>query len=302
MAGERKVVLITRRTRYEDLLRQYNTEAQARFVIESRGLDFAEYVAEHSDYSRVLKGVTQLLQGLIRVQCLERTYLPNYLFAEDDIVVVVGQDGLVANTLKYVRNPVIAVNPDPARNAGLLLPFLPDDVLKVIQAALKGSLTVQNISMAEARFADGQRLLAVNDLFIGPALQISARYRLDFAGQSEAQSSSGLIVSTGLGSSGWLTSVLVGAAKLSGNAPVKAQLAWDADCLKFVVREPFPSPVSGVSLVQGDIGRQQTLRITSQMPVHGVVFSDGMLDDCIAFNSGAVVQVAVAAEQGQLVV
>lgn len=37
-----------------------------------------------------------------RLQRLDRGFLPNFLFPPDSLVVVVGQDGLVANTLKYL--------------------------------------------------------------------------------------------------------------------------------------------------------------------------------------------------------
>ena len=58
------------------------------------------------------------------VKKIDRTFLPNFDFGRCVLVVVIGQDGLVANTAKYVGDlPIVAVNPDPARNDGVLLPF-----------------------------------------------------------------------------------------------------------------------------------------------------------------------------------
>lgn len=52
---------------------------------------------------------------------IDRSLLPNFLFGDDDIVVAIGQDGLVANTLKYLTEQVlIGVNPDPHRWDGIL--------------------------------------------------------------------------------------------------------------------------------------------------------------------------------------
>src|SRR6266700_6241111 len=52
------------------------------------------------------------------------TLLPNFVFGPEDIVVALGQDGLVANTLKYLNGqPLVGVNPDPRRYDGQLLPF-----------------------------------------------------------------------------------------------------------------------------------------------------------------------------------
>ena len=45
--------------------------------------------------------------------CWSAATCPTTASVREDIVVVVGQDGLVANTLKYLQGqPVIAVNPD----------------------------------------------------------------------------------------------------------------------------------------------------------------------------------------------
>ena len=44
--------------------------------------------------------------------------------SEGGSVVTLGQDGLVANTAKYVgAQPIVAVNPEPGRFDGILLPF-----------------------------------------------------------------------------------------------------------------------------------------------------------------------------------
>src|SRR5437588_627039 len=78
--------------------------------------------------------------------------------------------------------------------------------------AVHGVFRLRNVSMARAQLNDGQTLYAVNDLFIGQRTHVSARYRLSFQDRGEDHSSSGIIVSTGAGSTGWLRSVLTGAA------------------------------------------------------------------------------------------
>ena len=60
----------------------------------------------------------------IRIQWIERAFLPTFTFGALDVVVVLGQDGLVVNAAKYLDGqPVIALNPDPERVDGVLLPF-----------------------------------------------------------------------------------------------------------------------------------------------------------------------------------
>ena len=105
----------------------------------------------------------------------------------------------------------------------------------------------KSITFAEAKTNDGQRLLGVNDLFIGPKSHTSARYALQWHGQQEEQSSSGIIVSTGFGSSGWFKSILAGAIGVTGQQshPLANGFEWQAKKLYFTVREPFPSRTSG---------------------------------------------------------
>ncbi len=49
---------------------------------------------------------------------------------------------------------------------------------------------------------DGQVMYGVNDLYIGQRTHISSRYQIQIGGNSEFQSSSGVIISTGLGATG----------------------------------------------------------------------------------------------------
>ena len=307
--SERKIIVITRRTRLDDLLYRHNTIEQARFYVERLGADFDDYVLEDKTYKDALNLTESILSVIGRVQLLERSFLPNFVFGDKDLVIVIGQDGLVANTLKYVPGrPVIAINPDPGRYDGVLLPFRAEDMKSVILDVIGDKRVKKEITMAKASLSDGQSLLAVNDLFIGPERHTSARYRISIDDISEDQSSSGIIISTGLGSTGWLKSILTGATEVVrslGNeikdaGPVEG-FSWDSDSLFYSVREPFPSNTTGTTLTFGEI-TNQSFTITSAMPNEGVIFSDGLLDDAINFNSGVSATVTAADEKGLLVI
>ena len=307
---ELRIVLIHRRTRLADLIARHNTLDQARFYVERLGGDFADYVREDARYRAVLTQAEQALRARGRVQPLERGFLPNYLFGRDDLVVVVGQDGLVANTLKYLDGQaVIAVNPDPSRFAGVLLPFAVEDLPAIVPEARAGTRPIRDLAMAEARLSDGQRLLAVNDLFLGPRRHTTAAYVLQHGERSEAQWSSGLIVSTGLGATGWLGSILAGAAALGGALgqdldprPLTKGLTWDSRHLLFAVREPYAGTAGRTELVYGRVDARTPLVLESRMAEEGVIFSDGMLDDALPFNAGTRAEVRVADGVGRLVV
>jgi len=134
---------------------------------------------------------------------------------------------------------------------------------------------------------------------------VSARYAVHAGGRAENQSSSGIIVSTGLGSTGWMKSVFAGAAGISGRditTENAGQFPWDADHLCYLVREPFPSRTTGTSLICGKITESQPLLLESHMAGNGVIFSDGIEKDFLSFNAGMNATVGVADKCGHLVV
>jgi Predicted sugar kinase len=307
---ENKVIIIRRKTRLEELITRFNTVSQAKFYIEHLGADFSDYVIENEKYKRAVSEAYSELESLGRVQVVDREYIPNFIFGENDIVVAIGQDGLVANTLKYLTGQLLmGVNPDPGRWDGVLLPFRVSDLKLAVQDVFKNRRQVKEISMAKAALNDGQVIYAVNDLFIGQKSHVSSRYFIEVEGSIEQQSSSGIIVSTGLGSTGWLKSILTGAANIVSsmsdrriNIGQDKKLSWDADYLYYSVREPFPSKNSKANLVFGKVTKNSHLRITSQMPDNGVIFSDGIESDYLQFNSGVEATISVAEKKGHLVV
>jgi len=325
---DKKIVLVTRPTRLAELVIRFNTVSQARFYVEHQGADFSDYLREDETYHRALRETQTALEHVGRVQVVDRAFLPNFVFAPDDTVVTLGQDGLVANTLKYLNGqPVVGVNPDPERWDGRLLPFRIGDLAKVMPEVVGHKRRTRSVTMAKAALNNGQNLYGVNDLVIGPKAHCSARYLIRSGEASETQSSSGVIVSTGLGSTGWLKSLLTGAAAITQSAGsevtrqataqrfthagqkehgklrlnVKAEFAWDADYLCFTVREPFPTKTTGASLVFGRVTPESPLILESRMAENGVIFSDGIEKDFLEFNSGTQAVIGVAERKGALV-
>lgn len=308
MSTPRKVILVTRPTRLQVLLEQHHTLGQARFYLEHLGASIADYVQENQAYAASLAVVMGSLQAWGRYQVLDRAHLPNFLFAADDIVVTLGQDGLVANTLKYLSGqPLLGVNPEPQRWDGVLLPFEAAQLASVLPAVAGDQRALSAVTLAEARLSDGQTLRAVNDVFIGPRSHTSALYDLEHRDRTERQSSSGLIVATGLGSTAWMKSVVTGslgiAQAMGGGAGAQAYrpTPWDADHLTFAVREPFGSRQSATQLVYGRIDAQAPLVVRSRMAEGGIIFSDGMEADHLAFTAGMEARIGVCEQQGWLV-
>jgi len=284
-----KIVLVTRPTRVAELKRRFSTRTQAKFYVSHLGQDFSDYEREDELYELAVRDAQQTLDGLGRVQVIDRSFLPNFVFGPQDIVVVLGQDGLVANTVKYLNEqPVIGVNPDPGRWDGQLLPFQLPDLEKVMPEVLQRRRPTKAVTMAKATLNTGEKMYAVNDIFIGPRTHVSARYSISLGGRTENHSSSGVIVSTGVGSTGWLKSLLTGATgivrgagsqtareaqeAMFGKPPplpnkqharttfyARSEFPWDAAYLCFTVREPFPSKTTQATIVFGRVTAKQPL-------------------------------------------
>ena len=307
-----KLILVTRKTRLQGLIERFNTRAQAKFYLEHAGLDFGDYAKEDDTYRQAVDALEAQLEVGLPVQRLERSLLSTYRFGPGDLVVAAGQDGLVANTAKYIGSqPLIGVNPDPSRFDGKLLPFSVTQARATVTRTLEGKMPLAEVTLARAQTSDGQTLLAFNDLFIGETTHQSAHYRLHVTGKAkspsvERQSSSGVIVSTGAGSTGWLSSVRTMADRVGaffgGRAIQPLQMGWNDPRLFYVVREPFVSKHSQATNVVGWLEDTAQLHIESLMPQSGTIFSDGMEADCLRFTSGMTVRVGPAPQRARLVV
>jgi NAD kinase len=303
----KKIVLITRKTRLEGLIERFNTRSQAKFYIEHAGGDFSDYEREDDAYRASLDWLRKALDFEMPVQLVDRSLVPTFQFQNEDVVVTLGQDGLVANTAKYAGvQPIVAINPEPSRFDGILLPFLPNQAGAAVTRVLENKARTREVTLASVQLGDGQRLLAFNDLFLGARSHVSALYRISCGDRSEVQSSSGVLVSTGAGSTGWVSSAFNMASAIAGfcgGKPLQGvRMQWEDPRLLYIVREPFLSRHSQISVVAGMLAAGEKLLLESLMPSGGAIFSDGIEADYLEFNSGAVAQVAAAEQKAHLVV
>lgn len=295
-------IIIKNKTRLESLIERFNTKGQAEFYIESSGGNFQEYVDEHEIFYQSFLEVQTQLSKVIKNKVIEKEFVPSYIFSEKNLIIVIGQDGLVANVAKYSKNiPIVAINPDEERYDGVLLPFNVKNFLNGVNAVINESFRSKEMRFAEAVLNDGQKLLAVNDLFIGISSHSSARYKIVLNGKEETHSSSGIIVSTKTGSTGWLSSIFNMAYGILGSTKFKYPKLKEDD-LYFVVREPFKSIKTQTEICGGAIKRGNKLRIESLMPNNGFIFSDGIEQDFLQFNSGATAEIRLSDEVAVLVI
>ncbi len=153
----------------------------------------------------------------------------------------------------------------------------------------KGTFTKQPLDRLALLVTQlAQQLVALNETFVGHRTHQSARYQLVVGDRSERHSSSGLIVATGTGATGWARSIhRACASDLSLPSPAERRLT-------FLVREAFPSGITGTDLDEGSLDPGERLRITSEMNEGGVAFGDGIESDHIDFHWGTVLTIGIA--------
>ena len=231
-----RAVVVTRTTEYAELLARHGTRGQAAFFLQTRGRVLDEVATRHTAVEDACREVERATPADWRRAQVDRAELSRFVFGPDDVVVVVGPDGLVANLAKYLDGqPVIGINPDAHANIGALVP-----------------------------------------------------HPVAAAGDLERQSSSGLIVGTGTGATGWCASLArVQAPGLPLPGAAEPGLAW-------FVREAWPSPATGADLVAGVLGPQERLdlRVESDSLV---VFGDGIEADRLTVTWGQELSVCRAA-------
>lgn len=281
MALAPRAVVVHRRSELDELVDRHGTRGQVEFFLRTRGRTLAEVQERHDALGDALSRTRAAVPLEWRRGEVERSDLHRFAFEPEDICLVVGPDGLVANTAKYVgAQPVVGVDPEPGRNPGVLVRHRAATVPAVLAAVVAGRARVEPRALVRARLDDGSRLDALNDVFVGHRSHQSARYRLQVPGGAvERQSSSGIVVATGTGATGWAASLVRGrAAAPPLPAPGAAELAW-------FVREAWPSPTTGAELTAGllEPGAPLTVVVESDALV---LFGDGLEADRLTATWG----------------
>jgi DNA helicase HerA-like ATPase len=290
-----RAVLVERPSEYDELLARHATHEQVRFFLSRRGRALDEVLERHGALGATHRAVLGAVPADWRTATVLRADLDRFLFEPGDLVLALGQDGLVANVAKYLDGqPVIGLNPDPGHVPGVLVRNPPGAAGDLI-ADLAGAARVEERTMARALLDDGQEVRALNEIFVGHVTHQSARYTIALGDRSERQSSSGIIAATGTGATGWAASInrqLASPLALPG--PVDGDLA-------FFVRDAWPSRVTATTLTAGRIAAGARLRITCELGEGGTVFGDGIEADRVAVDWGQRIEIGAASRTLRLV-
>ncbi len=277
-----RIVLVHRRTELTELLARHGTRGQVEFFLKSRDRTLDEVVDRDQQARKALGEVGAAIPLDWRRGVVEREDLSRFLFAPEDVVVIVGQDGLVANVAKYLDGqPVIGINPEQ----GVLAKHAPHDAAELLHS----TGNTEDRTMVEARSDDGQTLFALNEVYVGHPSHQTSRYRI----RNERQASSGILVGSGTGATGWCSSAhRERKSPIQLPDPTERRLVW-------FVREAWPSPSTGIEHTEGEI---------TDGPLHVdvesdglVAFGDGIESDALRLGWGQRLSIGLAARRLRLV-
>ncbi len=151
-----------------------------------------------------------------------------------DFVVAIGGDGTVLSASHYlVDKPILTVNSSPKTSEGVLTKIPIDKIYDKLDE-IKENISVEKLERISV-FINNKKipLLALNEVFIANKKSyLISKYKIKFNGGEEIQRSSGLIFSTGTGSTAWF--------KSAGGKPFNP----NAKFVKMIVREPYEGKFS----------------------------------------------------------
>ncbi len=191
-------------------------------------------VCKHAENSKEAKILNSALNnGFEIIYSWKNTLGPEELKGTD-FVISIGGDGTALSASHFlVDKPLLAVNSDPEKSEGALTTLTIDDLEKKLEEIKSGKFKVEKLERIEVEINGKlQNPLALNEVFIAneKAYLISKyKIRLKRDGNffEEEQKSSGLIFSTGTGSTAWF--------KSAGGKDFSAQSRF----IEMLVREPY---------------------------------------------------------------
>ncbi|MBI3033628.1 NAD(+)/NADH kinase [Candidatus Woesearchaeota archaeon] len=195
----------------------------------------------------------------IKHSCINRDVLDAEKLRNADLIITVGGDGTFLRTAQYVKDqPVLSVASSLEKNEGFFARAIKEDFEKKMGMILRDEFSIINLNrlQSEIAYSSGEKAVlepAVNEVFVGSRKPyITFRYMLKIGKDEELQKSSGVIISTGAGSTAWSRSA--GGKKLE----------MTSKKMQYVVREPYFGRLTQPKMTQGVLDEPSSIRIKSE--------------------------------------
>lgn len=173
-----------------------------------------------------------------------------------DLVIAIGGDGTVLSASHYILDvPLLAVNSSPETSVGALTTISLKELPKKLEQ-IKNGIKTENLERMEVLINDCPiEHFPLNEVFIGNEKSyLISKYIVEFKNKKEKQLSSGILFSTGTGSTAWFHS--------AGGKPFPK----DSKFIKMIVREPYHSKLLKINLTDCEIKEGEEFKVVVSVP------------------------------------
>lgn len=260
---------------YESLVQKYRDE----------GANVETILSSHATQQASLGKLRQIFDPS---QFIARDDLAESVNQDADLVIAFGGDNHFVYVSHFAKSAMIlGINSDPQRSDGALTSLTADQCEEALQALTRGDYSIEEWPRLEA-LVNGKPLpLTTSELFVGERERVyMSRYVLKHGDVEETQKSSGLLITTGAGSTGWYDSACR-YLHPDGNVFARTEPKF-----VFLATEPSKGRLNRSKLLEGTVQAGESLRIQSLNDSSGLVSVDSL--DEVLFSRGATLEVRIS--------
>lgn len=279
----RRILLVYKRSVYQKYVLDEDN-AHIRNLMRSKDVTARTLKDAHRQHHRALDSVIdELSRHRVPYDVETRHRLQN--LDAYDMVFSVGGDGTLLRTSHFIRNQrIMGINSSTRYSVGALCSVTHDKFRTKLEDIMAGRYRIKRVYRMRVAI-NGRRIpiLATNDVLytnISPAA--TSRYLIQYGRVREEHKSSGIWISTPIGSTAAIHAAGGVAQKLSERR------------LQFKTREPYQGIYSPYKLIHGYVPARRKLVVLSKM-VNAMVFVDGP-NDAYRISYGDRVEFTLAGE------
>ncbi len=188
---------------------------------------------------------------------------------EVDLVISIGGDGTFLSAAHFIENtPILGVNSDTNRSEGALTTIKYSQLNKKIRQILENKVKIRDYTREKIIIHQKNKKIetenALNETFFGNINpHHTTNYEINYKNKTEPQKSSGIVISTGTGSTAWYHS-------MGGFS-----FGREKKQLRFRIRELYKRKIHKSKIKKGKINPNEKLTIVSKIN-HAIVAIDSI--------------------------
>ncbi len=216
-----------------------------------------------SKHEKCIENIKKIISG-INFEIIDVDNINKNHFDNVDLVITAGGDGTFIKAASFLNDTlIIGINSEPELSEGFLT-SIHENEMHYLKEMISGKYKIIERERAEVKI-NGNKIidLALNDVYVGSKLQFhTSRYIIELKDTKEEQRSSGVLVSTGSGSTAWYES--------AGGKPFH----YTDKKLKFLVREPYTQRIFRPEILTGEINEKEKINFESKRYDGGIISVD----------------------------